>query len=161
KDGTEIIGNRTKCKVVKNKVAPPFKEAEFDIMYGTGISHEGELLDMAVDMKIINKSGSWFSYKGERLGQGRDNIKLYLKQNPAVCDEIEKLVMEQAMKEISDAKEAAANGTKAPSTRSKSKSKSQNDDEDGEVYVDEEQEFARSVRRNSSVEVEPDEADFE
>lgn len=151
KDGTEIIGNRTKCKVVKNKVAPPFKEAEFDIMYGTGISHEGELLDMAVDMKIINKSGSWFSYKGERLGQGRDNIKIYLKQNPAVCDEIEKLVMEKALKAISDAKEAAANGTKVSSG-----SKSDEDDD-----VDEGQETKRPVRRTSSVEVEPDEADFE
>ena len=149
KDGTEIIGNRTKCKVVKNKVAPPFKEAEFDIMYGTGISHEGELLDMAVDMKIINKSGSWFSYKGERLGQGRD--KIYLKQNPAVCDEIEKLVMEKALKAISDAKEAAANGTKVSSG-----SKSDEDDD-----VDEGQETKKSVRRTSSVEVEPDEADFE
>lgn len=151
KDGTEIIGNRTKCKVVKNKVAPPFKEAEFDIMYGTGISHEGELLDMAVDMKIINKSGSWFSYKGERLGQGRDNIKIYLKQNPAVCDEIEKLVMEKALKAISDAKEAAANGTKVSSG-----SKSDEDDD-----VDEGQETKKSVRRTSSVEVEPDESDFE
>lgn len=151
KDGTEIIGNRTKCKVVKNKVAPPFKEAEFDIMYGTGISHEGELLDMAVDMKIINKSGSWFSYKGERLGQGRDNIKIYLKQNPAVCDEIEKLVMEKALKAISDAKEAAANGTKVSSG-----SKSDEDDD-----ADEGQETKRPVRRTSSVEVEPDEADFE
>lgn len=151
KDGTEIIGNRTKCKVVKNKVAPPFKEAEFDIMYGTGISHEGELLDMAVDMKIINKSGSWFSYKGERLGQGRDNIKIYLKQNPAVCDEIEKLVMEKALKAISDAKEAAANGTKVSSA-----AKADEDDD-----ADEEQETKRPVRRTSSVEVEPDEADFE
>lgn len=151
KDGTEIIGNRTKCKVVKNKVAPPFKEAEFDIMYGTGISHEGELLDMAVDMKIINKSGSWFSYKGERLGQGRDNIKIYLKQNPAVCDEIEKLVMEKALKAISDAKEAAANGTKVSSA-----AKADEDDD-----TDEGQETKRPVRRTSSVEVEPDEADFE
>ncbi len=151
KDGTEIIGNRTKCKVVKNKVAPPFKEAEFDIMYGTGISHEGELLDMAVDMKIINKSGSWFSYKGERLGQGRDNIKIYLKQNPAVCDEIEKLVMEKALKAISDAKEAAANGTKVSSA-----AKADEDDD-----ADEGQETKRPVRRTSSVEVEPDEADFE
>lgn len=151
KDGTEIIGNRTKCKVVKNKVAPPFKEAEFDIMYGTGISHEGELLDMAVDMKIINKSGSWFSYKGERLGQGRDNIKIYLKQNPAVCDEIEKLVMEKALKAISDAKEAAANGTKVSSA-----AKADEDDD-----ADEGQEAKRPVRRTSSVEVEPDEADFE
>lgn len=150
KDGTEIIGNRTKCKVVKNKVAPPFKEAEFDIMYGTGISHEGELLDMAVDMKIIAKSGSWFSYKGERLGQGRDNVKIYLKQNPAVCDEIEKLVMEKALKAISDAKEAAANGTKLPSA-------AKADAED----ADEEQDSKRPARRTSSVEVEPDEADFE
>lgn len=151
KDGTDTVGNRTRCKVVKNKVAPPFKEAEFDIMYGTGISHEGELLDMAVDMKIINKSGSWFSYKGERLGQGRDNIKVYLKQNPEVCDEVEKLVMEKALKAISDAKEAAANGTKVSSG-----SKAAEDDD-----ADEGQDTTRTVRRTSSVEVEPDEADFE
>lgn len=151
KDGTDTVGNRTRCKVVKNKVAPPFKEAEFDIMYGTGISHEGELLDMAVDMKIINKSGSWFSYKGERLGQGRDNIKVYLKQNPEVCDEVEKLVMEKALKAISDAKEAAANGTKVSSG-----SKAAEDDD-----ADEGQDATRTVRRTSSVEVEPDEADFE
>ena len=150
KDGTDTVGNRTRCKVVKNKVAPPFKEAEFDIMYGTGISHEGELLDMAVDMKIINKSGSWFSYKGERLGQGRDNIKVYLKQNPEVCDEVEKLVMEKALKAISDAKEAAANGTKVSSG-----SKAAEDDD-----ADEGQDATRTVRRTSSVEVEPDEADF-
>ena len=151
KDGTDTVGNRTRCKVMKNKVAPPFKEAEFDIMYGTGISHEGELLDMAVDMKIINKSGSWFSYKGERLGQGRDNIKVYLKQNPEVCDEVEKLVMEKALKAISDAKEAAANGTKVSSG-----SKAAEDDD-----ADEGQDATRTVRRTSSVEVEPDEADFE
>ena len=151
KDGTDTVGNRTRCKVVKSKVAPPFKEAEFDIMYGTGISHEGELLDMAVDMKIINKSGSWFSYKGERLGQGRDNIKVYLKQNPEVCDEVEKLVMEKALKAISDAKEAAANGTKVSSG-----SKAAEDDD-----ADEGQDATRTVRRTSSVEVEPDEADFE
>lgn len=151
KDGTDTVGNRTRCKVVKNKVAPPFKEAEFDIMYGTGISHEGELLDMAVDMKIINKSGSWFSYKGERLGQGRDNIKVYLKQNPEVCDEVEKLVMEKALKAFSDAKEAAANGTKVSSG-----SKAAEDDD-----ADEGQDATRTVRRTSSVEVEPDEADFE
>ena len=151
KDGTDTVGNRTRCKVVKNKVAPPFKEAEFDIMYGTGISHEGELLDMAVDMKIINKSGSWFSYKGERLGQGRDNIKVYLKQNPEVCDEVEKLVMEKALKAISDAKEAAANGTKVSSG-----SKAAEDDD-----ADEGQDATRTVRRTSSVEVEPYEADFE
>ena len=81
KNGSEIIGNRTRCKIVKNKVAPPFKDAEFDIMYGEGISKEGEILDLAVKLDIINKSGSWFSYNGDRLGQGRDNIKIYLRQH--------------------------------------------------------------------------------
>lgn len=89
KSGTEMIGNRTKAKVVKNKVAPPFKVAEFDIMYGEGISKEGNILDIAVQMDIINKSGSWFSYGGERLGQGRDNVKKYLKQNPEFTQKIE------------------------------------------------------------------------
>jgi recombination protein RecA len=81
KDGENVIGNRTRVKVVKNKVAPPFKEAEFDIMYGEGISKEGDLLDLAVEHKIVDKSGAWFSYKGERLGQGRDNVKNFLKEN--------------------------------------------------------------------------------
>lgn len=88
KNGNEVIGNRTKVKVVKNKVAPPFREAEFDIMYGEGISRVGEILDLAVTLDIINKSGSWFSYKENRLGQGRDNIKIYLKDNPEICEEI-------------------------------------------------------------------------
>ncbi len=82
KDGDRIVGNRTKAKVVKNKVAPPFREAEFDIMYGEGISHEGELLDLAVGANIVDKSGSWFSYDSERLGQGRENAKQFLKENP-------------------------------------------------------------------------------
>lgn len=82
KDGTEVIGNKTRVKVVKNKVAPPFKEAEFDIMYGEGISKEGNILDAAVELGIIKKSGAWFSYDGERLGQGRDNIKKYMQENP-------------------------------------------------------------------------------
>ncbi|MBQ7873843.1 MAG: recombinase RecA [Oscillospiraceae bacterium] len=89
KQGGEVIGNHTKVKVVKNKVAPPFREAEFDIMYGQGISKESELLDIAVKLDIVDKSGAWFSYNGERLGQGRDNVKELLRSNTALCEEIE------------------------------------------------------------------------
>ncbi|MDD2413711.1 MAG: recombinase RecA [Eubacteriaceae bacterium] len=89
KKGGEMVGNRTRCKIVKNKMAPPFKTAEFDIIYGEGISHEGDVLDIATDLDIIHKAGSWFSYNGERLGQGRDNIREYLQENPDVCDEVE------------------------------------------------------------------------
>ena len=89
KDGENIIGNRTKVKVVKNKVAPPFREAEFDIVYGEGISKLGELIDIGVENKIVDKAGAWFSYKGERLGQGRDNAKNTLRDNPAMRDKIE------------------------------------------------------------------------
>ncbi len=92
KNGTEMIGNRTKAKIVKNKVAPPFKVAEFDIMYGEGISRVGDILDMAVALGIIQKSGSWFSYEGERLGQGRDNIKQYLKDTPEMAEAIENII---------------------------------------------------------------------
>jgi len=89
KQGQDVIGARTRVKVVKNKVAPPFKQAEFDIMYGTGISREGDILDLGVDNDIIEKSGSWFSYKGERVGQGRENAKQYLKEHPEITDEVE------------------------------------------------------------------------
>ncbi len=92
KNGTEIIGNKTKVKVVKNKVAPPFKEAEFDIMYGEGISKLGNIIDVAVNFDIIKKSGAWFSYEGERLGQGRDNVKKYMEENPEFTDMIERKV---------------------------------------------------------------------
>ena len=90
----EVVGNHVRVKVVKNKVAPPFKEAEFDIMFGEGISKEGDVLDLAVSCDIINKSGAWFAYEGEKIGQGRENTKLYLKQNPAVREEIEQRVLE-------------------------------------------------------------------
>ncbi|NJC88299.1 MAG: recombinase RecA [Desulfuromonas sp.] len=93
KQGDETIGSRTRVKVVKNKVAPPFKEAEFDIMYGTGISWEGDLIDLGVASKLIDKSGSWFAYGGERLGQGRENAKQYLADNPEVAREIEAKVL--------------------------------------------------------------------
>ncbi|MDR3120153.1 MAG: recombinase RecA [Clostridiales bacterium] len=89
KNGTEQIGNRTRIKVVKNKVAPPFRQVEVDIMYGEGISKHGNILDVATDMDVINKSGSWFSYAGQRIGQGRENVKQFLKENPEICAEIE------------------------------------------------------------------------
>ena len=92
KQDGEVIGNRARVKVVKNKVAPPFREAEFDIVYGKGISKEGNILDIAVNLDIIEKSGSWFSYDGERIGQGRENVKKYLLENPAVMDEVEKKI---------------------------------------------------------------------
>ncbi len=95
KNGSEVIGNRTKCKVVKNKVAPPFKECEFDIMYGKGISRVGEVLDMAVDLDIVKKGGAWFSYNDMKLGQGRDNAKEFLLNNPDIMDEIEAKMLEE------------------------------------------------------------------
>lgn len=101
KQGGDVIGNHTKVKVVKNKVAPPFREAEFDIMYGQGISKESELLDIAVKLDIVDKSGAWFSYNGERLGQGRDNVKELLRSNTALCEEIEAKVREN-MDKLSD-----------------------------------------------------------
>ena len=90
-----ILGNRTRVKVVKNKVAPPFKVVEFDIMYGEGISKSGEVLDLAVDMEIVKKSGSWFSYKDTKLGQGRDSVKQLLQDNPEMLDEIEKIIRDR------------------------------------------------------------------
>jgi recombination protein RecA len=92
KDGDVVVGGRTRVKIVKNKVAPPFREAEFDVMYGEGISKEGDLLDLAVDRKIVEKSGTWFAYSGERLGQGRENVKQFLKDNPETFKSIEEKV---------------------------------------------------------------------
>ena len=99
KVGDQIVGNHTRVKVVKNKVAPPFKQAEFDIMYGEGISREGDVLDTAVEMNIIEKSGSWFSYKGDRIGQGRENVKKFLKANPDILAEIEEQLFESIRKD--------------------------------------------------------------
>ena len=92
KQGGEMVGNHVKVKVVKNKVAPPFKQAEFDIMFGTGISREGEILDLASECNVVNKSGAWYSYNGERIGQGRETVKIFLKDHPEICEEIEKQV---------------------------------------------------------------------
>ncbi|WP_459540857.1 recombinase RecA [Negativicoccus succinicivorans] len=99
KQGTDVIGNRTRAKIVKNKVAPPFRLAEFDMMYGSGISHEGTLIDIGVNMEIIQKSGSWYSYNGERMGQGKENVKEYLKQNPAIAQEIDNLIRDTLLAE--------------------------------------------------------------
>lgn len=94
KQGADIVGSRTRVKVVKNKVAPPFKQADFDIMYGEGISREGSIIDMGTDMSIIEKSGAWYSYKGERLGQGRENVKEYLKDHPEIAAEVDGKIRE-------------------------------------------------------------------
>jgi recombination protein RecA len=92
KDGDVVVGGRTRVKVVKNKMAPPFREAEFDIVYGEGVSREGDLLDLAVEKKIVEKSGAWFAYGGERLGQGRENVKAFLKEHPEMRDAIDEKV---------------------------------------------------------------------
>ena len=114
KQGTDVIGNRTRIKVVKNKVAPPFKLAEFDIMYGEGVSKEGSIIDIAADMDILEKSGSWYSYGGSRLGQGKENVKDILKQNPPLCAEIEAKIRakiredKERLQAEAEAKKAAA-----------------------------------------------------
>jgi recombination protein RecA len=104
KDGDVVVGGRTRVKIVKNKVAPPFREAEFDVMYGEGISREGDLLDLAVDKKIVEKSGTWFAFSGERLGQGRENVKQFMKENPAISKAIE----DRVRKELGLVKEEVA-----------------------------------------------------
>lgn len=97
KRGEEIIGNETKVKVVKNKVAPPFKTINFEILYGEGISHEGEIIDMGVNCKIIDKAGAWYSYNGDRIGQGKDKVRKFMKDNPAIADEIEAKIRTELM----------------------------------------------------------------
>jgi recombination protein RecA len=100
KDGTEIVGNRTRAKVVKNKCGAPFKSAEFDIEYGRGISREGSLLDVAVNFGFVKKAGAWFTYEGEQLGQGRENVKQFLSENPQLMAEIDQRVREQLRPEV-------------------------------------------------------------
>ena len=117
-----MIGSRTKVKVVKNKVAPPFREAEFDILYGTGISKEGELVDLASEHNIIEKLGAWYSYNGERIGQGRENARDLLKANPKLADEIEAKVREKlAAKPVAPPPDAAANEPEEPPAQSPKK----------------------------------------
>ena len=101
KDRDEVIGNQTRVKIVKNKLAPPFKTVEFDIMYGEGISKTGEILDLASKSGLVEKSGAWYSYKGDRIGQGRENAKAYLKENPDTASEIEESIRSSSKKKIS------------------------------------------------------------
>ena len=107
KNGTDVIGNKTKVKVVKNKVAPPFKVAEFDIVYGEGISRESTLLNMAVERDIIHKSGAWFSYEEQRIGQGRENARMFLKENPEIADKIEAIIRQETSASFSSATKAS------------------------------------------------------
>ena len=112
-----MIGNHTRVKIVKNKVAPPFREAEFDIMFGQGISKEGDILDLAANVGIINKSGAWYAYEGDKIGQGRENAKTYLRENPEFCKMIEEQVREhyfaQDAEEETEADESADAGKDA------------------------------------------------
>jgi len=108
KDGEEVVGDETRVKVVKNKVAPPFREAHFDILYGAGISREGEIIELGVEHKIIDKSGAWYSYKGDRIGQGKDNTRTWLRENPAIAQEIESRVREALGVKGGPAAQAAA-----------------------------------------------------
>jgi recombination protein RecA len=110
KQAGEVIGNHTRVKVVKNKVAPPFREAEFDIMFGKGISKEGDILDLAANVGIISKSGAWYAYEGDKIGQGRENAKTYLRENPGFCKMIEERVRQHyfALEEPAEEPEAEA-----------------------------------------------------
>ncbi len=123
KQGDQMVGNRTRVKVVKNKVAPPFKEVEFDIIYGEGISKDGDLLDLAANSEIVEKSGSWFTYQGERLGQGRENAKQFLKDNPTIAAKIEKQVFENYGILRTDAALGAKDDAKAEAKAEKKKEK--------------------------------------
>lgn len=126
KQGGEVVGNRTRIKVVKNKVAPPFREAEFDIMFGQGISKEGDLLDLAAEIGIINKSGAWYAYNGDKIGQGRENAKNYLRENPAICEDVDTKVRAHysvtGVEEESETEKSEA-GKPGPESKSKAKSK--------------------------------------
>ena len=115
KKGDEILGNETRVKVVKNKVAPPFKQVQFDILYGEGISLEGELIDLGVEHDLVEKSGAWYSYNGTRIGQGKDNVRSYLKENPEMADEINAKIRAIMMpdKKAATAKKVVENDTEA------------------------------------------------
>ena len=108
KNGAEVVGNRTRVRVVKNKTAPPFRTAEFDIMYSQGISREGSVLDLAVGLDIVRKSGAWYTYEGDQIGQGRENVKTFLRENPALVLEIAGKVGERLLPQVAETPEPAA-----------------------------------------------------
>ncbi len=145
KNGTDMIGNRTRVKIAKNKLAPPFKQCEFDIMYGEGISREGDILDMATELDIVNKSGSWFSYNNEKLGQGREKVKVIFKEKPWLCREIENKVREllelaplPAIEEVSEDGSSDKDSKKADAKKAKTTEEVvlEYDAEIGEVEID-------------------------
>ena len=107
KEGDEVVGSETRVKVVKNKVAPPFRQAEFQILYGSGIYHNAEIIDLGVQIGLVEKSGAWYAYKGNKIGQGKANAAKYMAENPAVADEIEKAIRDQLLPKPSNAKAAA------------------------------------------------------
>jgi recombination protein RecA len=118
KDGTDAVGNRTRVKVVKNKMSPPFKVAEFDILYGTGISREGSLIDLGVEQGIVRKSGAWYTYEGDQLGQGKENARNFLRDNPDLANEIEKRIKEKLGVGPRIDADASANGSASPGSAS-------------------------------------------
>lgn len=134
KQGGEFIGNRVRVKVVKNKVAPPFKEAEFDIMFGQGISKEGDILDLAAELSIINKSGSWYAYNGEKIGQGRENAKKFLQENPQICDEVEQKVRDHFNPKEDPEKEETAPEAEKQDAKTKKAAPVKEADEKEDVY---------------------------
>ena len=141
KDGANVIGNRTRCKVVKNKVAPPFKEAEFDIMYGKGISKVGEILDIAVELGIVKKGGAWFSYNEMKLGQGRDNSKQFLLDNPEIMQEIEDLIRNQETEEVVSPKKKASSKLDEMANASAGVASAEKADKKADVLADPEDDF--------------------
>ena len=156
KNGSEVIGNRTKCKVVKNKVAPPFKECEFDIMYGKGISRVGEVLDMAVDLDIVKKGGAWFSYNDMKLGQGRDNAKEFLLNNPDIMGEIEAKIKEHQAELVL----AAQKDKKAKKLEEKANAGAAAQSANEEPSADKSEKKIRKAASDKSVVAKPEE-DFE
>ena len=156
KNGSEVIGNRTKCKVVKNKVAPPFKECEFDIMYGKGISRVGEVLDMAVDLDIVKKGGAWFSYNDMKLGQGRDNAKEFLLNNPDIMDEIEAKIKEHQAELVL----AAQKDKKAKKLEEKANAGAAAQSANEDMTADKPEKKIRKAASDKSVVAKPEE-DFE